>query len=303
MEADQLEDNLRRAATLIKAADAIFLTNGAGLGVDSGLGTFRGRHEQKGGWGPLERLEETPYSMSKPRRFDTDARLAWGYHFGRYVEFEQAVPHDGYRIMLDWCKSKPRGFAIFTSNIDSHWTRVLATHEAEPQALVEYHGNMSLMQCHHNCRKVWPTKDTVSLTQYTVDPVTGRADGTSTCPSCGGLARFNVCLIADTLFNDAKRIKQEQLWNAYVEELNKGPAVNVVVIEVGAGTGIPTVRRKSGEITRMIPGAKLIRINLDDPELDLSVDRGHISADPGHVSIGDLGALEAITRLARLMEN
>lgn len=70
----------------------------------------------------------------------------------------------------------------------------------------------------------------------------------------------------------------------------------VVVIEIGAGHGIPTVRRKSGELTRDV-GAILIRINLDDPELDGATDVGHLREDPAHVSIGGKGALEALQEI------
>ncbi len=297
------EDVFKKAARLLKEADAIILTNGAGLGVDSGLGTFRGRHQQDGGWGPFARDEETPYSMSKPHRFDEDPHLAWGYNFSRHLDFEVAQPHAGYHIMLDMCASKPRGFAIFTSNIDSHWSRAIETHVptgAKPQAMVEYHGSMRWMQCHRNCaRKCWETRETVSLIQYTIDATTGKADGYPQCPGCHGVARFNVCLIADTHFNENRRKAQEEQWQAYMRSLRDTPC-KVVVLEIGAGSGIPTVRRMSGDLTTKL-GAKLVRINLDEPELDLNVDRGYISNDADHCSIGGIGALDALTRIKALV--
>lgn len=297
------EDVLYKAARILNAADAIILTNGAGLGVDSGLGTFRGRHQQDRGWGPIISDAESPYSMSKPYRFDEDPHLAWGYHFSSYVDFEVAHPHAGYHMMLDMCAKKPRGFAVFTSNIDAHWPRAIetSTSGARPQALVEYHGSMRWMQCHLNCRrKCWETKETVSLIQYTVDPLSGMADGFPMCPTCRGVARFNVCLIADTSFCESRRKVQQDHWLAYMQLLKDTPC-KVAVLEIGAGSGIPTVRRMSGELTTTL-GAKLIRLNLDEPELDLNVDKGYLREDSDHVSIGGIGALDALARIWAIME-
>ncbi len=281
MEAEEVSIKIRQAAALLRAADAIILTNGAGLGVDSGLGTFRGRYQTDVG----SELE-SPYSLSKAWLFDEDPDKAWRYHFERYEDFTRAVPHAGYHIMLDLCKAKPRGFAIFTSNIDSHWRRVLAERggaAVNPVALVECHGSIASMQCHKNCKRTtWPVPPLLSPT--TLPP----------CPSCGRVSRFNVCLVSDNHFNDAQFRAESQKLDAFVASLQNR---NVVVLEVGAGTGIPTVRRKSGEITRRIPGAKLIRINLDEAELDTGVDQGYLSEDPGHISIGGLGALDALTQI------
>ena len=277
-----MAEDLRKAAALIKAADAIILTNGAGLGVDSGLSTFRGRYQQDG--------DISPYAVAKETFYDDEPQAAGGYHCERYLEFTRATPHAGYHMMLDMCKDKPRGFAIFTSNIDSHWSRVLEERQLKPNALVEYHGSMADMQCHRNCKRfTWPSQG------LGLSP-----DKTSVCPLCKRLARFNVCLIADNHFNDNKRKEEEQRWNSYLASLARSGA-KVVVLEVGAGMGIPTVRRKSGEVTTSVPGAKLIRINLDDPELDSNVDLGYVSEDPDHVPIGGVGALEALTRIVHFV--
>jgi NAD-dependent SIR2 family protein deacetylase len=40
---DRTERSIRRAARLIAEADALLITAGAGMGVDSGLPDFRGR--------------------------------------------------------------------------------------------------------------------------------------------------------------------------------------------------------------------------------------------------------------------
>ena len=291
---------IKRAAKLIKDADALIFTNGAGLGCDSGLSTFRGRNRQDTGWPPIEKDIESPYSMAKPRRIDEDPHLAWGYSAYIYRAFKQAEPHAGYHIMKKWGEEKRGGYAVFTSNIDGHWRKVLCD-VLKSVPLVEYHGTVDYMQCHTDCRdQIWDT-DYATVAATKIDPETGRAlTDRPSCPSCGGPARFNVCLIADDHYNADERSNQLTLWDKYVAKVKKTHK-NVVIVEVGAGQSIPTVRRKSAELTRLL-GAKLVRINLDEAELDSKVDVRHLIDTHMHVSIGGLGALEALSMIDEEMK-
>ena len=62
------------AAAVIRNADAILVTTGAGMGVDSGLGTFRGRNA--GVWAPLKALDRDFSELSCPDVFEEDERLS-----------------------------------------------------------------------------------------------------------------------------------------------------------------------------------------------------------------------------------
>jgi len=273
-----------RAAQLIRGAEVLVYCLGAGIGADSGLGTFRGRHQVDTGFGPLERGEETPYSLSKARRFDENPNLAWGYHYTRECNFRAAEPHEGYRILLQWTDTRP--YAVFTSNIDCHFERALrAAVAAMPDALVEYHGSVKWMQCHVNCKKKLHPPNTA---QYEVDPKTGEADSYPVCPDCRSRMRHNVCLISDGAFNDDIRARELARMKRFETQSN---GKRVVVVEIGAGRAIPTVRNKSIELVRTL-GATLVRINLDDAELD------GLEADERHVSIGERGALDALREIA-----
>ncbi len=289
------DTSIKRAAKLIKDADALIFTNGAGLGVDSGLATFRGRNQEDSGWGPITRDVESPYSMAKPRRVDEDPCLAWGYSAYRCNAFKATEPHNGYHIMRQWGQSKRIGYAVYTSNIDGHWRRVLQNDPAVP--LVECHGSIDLMQCHVDCQLMTWETDFASIANTTIDPETGKCNMESLpmCPYCKGPSRFNVCLVADNHFNKIRFDHQTAHWEAFLtEKLSK--TLKIVVVEVGAGTNIPTIRRLSAALTRRF-GATLVRINLDDPELDRSVDIGHLIQNNVHVSIGTLGALDALARI------
>merc|ERR1719310_2375533 len=67
--------SLQCAAQALRKADALLICTGAGMGVDSGLGTFRGRNA--GVWAPLRALQMDFSEMSCPSWFEEDPRLAW----------------------------------------------------------------------------------------------------------------------------------------------------------------------------------------------------------------------------------
>jgi NAD-dependent SIR2 family protein deacetylase len=284
---EQDEGVFVRAAALIRKADVLLITSGAGMGVDSGQGTFVGE-TAKDGWPPFVREEETPYSMAKARRMDEDPHLFWGCQYTRYLEYKQKHPHAGYYTVFEFALEKAVG--LFTSNIDGHWLYALnALNLSYP--LVEQHGSVHLMQCHVNCRnKLWSSD--FAHNEYTVDSTTGKANDVPRCPDCNGYARFNVQLVADNHFNETRRAKQLLAWHSLLENAN---GKMVVVLELGAGVFVPTVRQMSGRLTKQL-GATLIRINLDDPELFGPVDKGFLSTSNQHVSIAS-GAAAAIKQI------
>merc|ERR1711939_446212 len=66
--------------------------------------------------------------------------------------------------------------------------------------------------------------------------------------------------------------------------------VHLVVVEVGAGKTIPTIRCTAEEVAQSFPNATLIRINMDDSDIP-----SDFTGDA--VSIGGLGALQALSEL------
>jgi len=115
-----LQNDLRRAAQAIHDAKALVFTSGAGMGVDSGLPDFRG---PEGFWRAYPVLRDRGIklpSMSTPHWFTDDPTFAWGFFGHRYNLYEHAHPHDGFRIILNWCRKMEEGYFAFTSNVDGH---------------------------------------------------------------------------------------------------------------------------------------------------------------------------------------
>jgi hypothetical protein len=116
-----------------------------------------------------------------------------------------------------------------------------------------------------------------------IDPKTGRArEPFPSCSSCGGLARPNVLMFGDWGWNGAKTEAQEARLDAW-RDTAQGP---LVVVECGAGLGVPTVRL-FGERAASMNRGTLIRINPRD--LDGGADSRTVK-----IRSGALAALEAI---------
>ncbi|CAE8581778.1 unnamed protein product, partial [Polarella glacialis] len=80
MTQEQIVSALAQASEWITSADALLIGSGAGMGVDSGLGTFRGGH--KGVWDGLEAVGLAYEDICQPKWFQEEAgepRLAWGF--------------------------------------------------------------------------------------------------------------------------------------------------------------------------------------------------------------------------------
>jgi len=73
-----------RASEMIKEADMIWIGTGAGMGVASGLGTFRGVNA--GVWPPLKKLGLDFTDLSDPVWFEKDAALGWSFWFFRFLD-------------------------------------------------------------------------------------------------------------------------------------------------------------------------------------------------------------------------
>ena len=101
-----MNNTILQAADLISDAQFLVIATGAGMGVDCGLSTFRGRNAtvEKDVWPPIAQDRETPYGMAKERRFKNEPFLTWGYFDHRARVYENTVPHEGYHILTEWAK-------------------------------------------------------------------------------------------------------------------------------------------------------------------------------------------------------
>jgi NAD-dependent SIR2 family protein deacetylase len=239
-------DPLDRAAELISGADALLVCAGAGMGVDSGLPDYRGNDGFWTTYPPYARLGLSFAELADPQHFTEDPRLAWGFYGHRLDLYRETEPHEGFRILLDWGARKP--LAAFTSNVDGHFQR------AGFRLVAEVHGSIHHLQCAKPCcPDIWPGENL----QLTVGDDMLAEPPLPACPHCGHLARPNILMFSDFDWISHRSDLQLRALTDWRRE-HRRP----VVLELGAGKAVPTVRRFA-EFASAATGA-LIRINPRD---------------------------------------
>jgi len=274
MNNDEIRKNLELASRAIKSADALLVGAGAGMGVDSGLPDFRGN---EGFWRAYPKLKNqnlTFSDMANPKWFHKKPRQAWGFYGHRYNLYAKTQPHAGFNLLKKWSDQKSFGSFVYTSNVDGHFQRA----GFKENQIVECHGAINHFQCINLCSSdVWPVYGT--YIEVDEEHLLATSD-LPQCPHCKKLARPNILMFNDFHWIEDRTNKQQELYSQWSEKSH-----NVVVIEIGAGLAIPTVR-SACEVT----GAFIIRIN----------PREYLVEPPG-ISI-PLGAEEALIKLDRLMK-
>jgi len=246
-------DAIERASALIAGADALVIAAGAGMGVDSGLPDFRGN---AGFWKayPALAAEGTAFmDIASPAAFDAGPRRAWGFYGHRLGLYRRSLPHEGYRLLRQWGEAKRHGYFVFTSNVDGHFRKT----GFDPLRIDECHGSIHRLQCLLPCS---PVTWTAAGLQAVEDGARCEWPGSlPACPRCGAVARPNILMFDDTGWIGARRELQAARCRDWLGQVRRP-----VVIEIGAGLNIPTVRHFSRRVV-MRHGGSLIRINPREP--------------------------------------
>ena len=235
----------RRCAEAVRQADGLIVAAGAGMGVDSGLPDFRGTEGFWRAYPALARARIAFESIASPSAFESNPRLAWGFYGHRLALYRRTVPHQGFAMLKAVGESMPRGVFVFTSNVDGQFQRAgFAT-----GCMVEIHGSIHHLQCLRGCSgDIWPADDFAPDTDDENCVLLSRPPA---CPRCGGLARPNILMFGDWRWADPRQAAQSAALAEWLGQVRRP-----VIIEVGAGTAIPSVRH-FGEACR----GTLIRIN------------------------------------------
>ena len=244
------DESLDLAAHYLRQADALLVTAGAGLGVDSGLPDFRGN---EGFWRAYPALAEAGLEFTRiasPRAFRTQPEVAWGFYGHRLALYRATRPHAGFA----WLRSRGR-VQVFTSNVDGQFQLA----GFAPDAIVECHGSIHHLQCLDRCTDaIWSAEGF----QPDVDPATCRLrNAMPRCPHCGGLARPNILMFSDGEWISRRSDEQAARMESWLAQ-----AERLTVVEIGAGTAIPWVRHVGERLVRQRK-ARLVRINPREPQV------------------------------------
>lgn len=232
------------------ATDSILITAGAGMGVDSGLPDFRGNQGMWQAYPALgqQRLDFT--QIANPTAFKRQPRLAWGFYGHRLKRYRETQPHSGFDQLREWLHQQRKPYFIFTSNVDGQFQK--AGFDAD--LIYECHGSIHYLQCTVPCQQVIYPADAL---QPEIDVTTCHwQQDLPTCPHCGGLARPNILMFNDWHWIDQRQQQQYKRLSAWLKQHRP------LVIEMGAGTAVPTVRTFGEQFA-----PDFIRINPREPQL------------------------------------
>ncbi|WP_082221498.1 SIR2 family NAD-dependent protein deacylase [Herbaspirillum chlorophenolicum] len=191
------------------------------MGVDSGFPDFRGNEGFWKAYPPLAKTGITFSEIANGEAFVEDPVRSWGFYGHRLALYSETVPHAGFALLNKLAKTKPQGMFVFTSNVDGQFQKA----GVSEGRIVECHGSIHHLQCSDDCTgAIWP-----------VDAV----------------APPNILRFSDYRWNARRTDTQYSRMRAWVDIVRRP-----VVLELGAGTAVPSVRR-IGECL----GAPLVRIN------------------------------------------
>lgn len=273
----KLEQQLAKAVAAIRNADILVITAGAGMGVDSGLPDFRGDH---GFWRayPLYRsLGLSFVQAANPEHFERDPAFGWGFYGHRTNLYRQTLPHEGFHLIRKWISGNDLKHFVVTSNVDGQFQKAGFGEES----IHEVHGSIHHLQCLSPCSTaIWENRGEIPVAIDTM-----RAEFIPKCIYCGGVARPNVLMFGDFSWLSDRTRSQGRAFDEFLTD-NRG--ARIVVLEIGAGTAIPTIRYLGERLVER-NNAVLIRINPREAQ-----------TPPGQISIS-AGAVEGLKGIDSLL--
>jgi NAD-dependent SIR2 family protein deacetylase len=216
--------------------------------------------------------------MANPEWFERNPRLAWAFYGHRLNLYRAVKPHNGFKQLLEIAEKKSDGYFVFTSNVDGQFQKA----GFSETLIEEAHGSIHHLQCTEPCcSKIWSAENTT----ISVDSEKFLADEPlPVCPKCGKTARPNILMFGDWSWISERSNDQGKKFQSWLKYLKKQKS-KLAIVEIVAGTAVPTVRHKSSQICREI-NANLIRINPRDFDLPAG----------NHVAV-TLGAAEGINKI------
>ncbi|MFJ8109563.1 NAD-dependent protein deacetylase of SIR2 family [Streptomyces sp. NPDC096132] len=245
--------------TWLDEADRVLIAAGAGLSAAAGYD-----------YGDVERFKElfpALYRLGLRSRYllgvPLPADMMWGYWAVHIHDIRfHSRPNPLYRRLRALLGD--RDHWVMTSNVDA----LFARNGFEPDRVFTPQGDYGRLQCTVPCtRETWDSEPIYDRIIAAYDPGTGRVTDPAVlpvCPRCGADV-FPHVRVGPEFVDGACRAAGERL----TRWLGDAPGeARLLVLEIGAGFNTPGVIRLPAEnVVRHTPGARLVRINPDHPEV------------------------------------
>ncbi|WP_298086299.1 Sir2 family NAD-dependent protein deacetylase, partial [uncultured Campylobacter sp.] len=189
--------------------------------------------------------------MANPQWFFDDPKLAWAFYGHRLKLYNKTEPHAGFAMLRELCAQKNDNYFICTSNVDGHFVKACFDRDK----IYEIHGSIHHSQCIHNDDgNIWNMDEN----SVEVDEEKFIATKMPVCPECGCVSRPNILMFYDHEFNHKRAWAQRKKYDAW---LSHNMNSRIVIIEIGAGLAVPTIRIFGERMAKRFKMAHLIRIN------------------------------------------
>ncbi len=268
---------LERAAEAIRKAEVLIITAGAGMGVDSGLPDFRGDQGFWNAYPMYSRLGLSFVDCANPEHFERDPAFGWGFYGHRTNLYRSTVPHEGFQIIRRWLERNRSEYFVVTSNVDGQFQKA----GYDEDQIAEVHGSIHHLQCLTPCcRRIWLNDEQIPINMDTM-----RSRSIPGCPNCRGTSRPNILMFGDCSWISDRTDQQRNRFRHFLEK-NRGK--KTVVIEMGAGKAIPTIRYTSEQLGE---DQEITVIRINPREADIHAP---------HISL-EYGALEGLQKINELL--
>lgn len=269
-----LKKDIINAKVLLEKADAILIISGAGMSVDSGIPTYRGKN---GLWEKTIKIYDEIYSyneISSLAMWKKNPDLVWGFKSNFYKTINEKEPHQGYYDLLTGLQNKNYDYFIATSNVDGYFHRA----GFDSEKIYEVHGTIENIQCTKKwCNERHGVYKTKSYPHY-IPPCFEYAPFIAcylpNCTSCNNILRPNISLFGDDEFYGVPYEHQRRRLNTWLKDIERKKN-KLIILEIGCGINPHSLRMCNG---KMMSGEwkmpiienniGTIRINPDDIQED-----------------------------------
>lgn len=265
---------------LISSAEDCLIFAGAGMGVDSGLKVFRGNH---GLWSEFPDAKDLNFSfadLANPQNYIKHPEVVMPFYIKRYESYRDNEPHQGFKLLLNYVEKLKGSYFVTTSNVDGHFQKS----GFNTDKIYEIHGSISNWQCTgYSCSFKAGVDGLEDIATKDLSCIHNLV-----CKRCGDFLRPNLLMFYDIDWISSVYDKQSSRKAQYYYDLQDKKRSKTLVIEIGAGTKLRSIRSES-EAAAYDLNTHLIRI--DPGELETT----EIN-DPNIINI-QLSALEGLQEL------
>ena len=228
-----IDQDILKAAELIKKANKIVALTGAGISVESGIPDFRG---PSGLWKKYNpEIASISFFLKNPEEF-------WKFSLEVWKTLKRAKPNPAHKALVE-LEKMGKLHCIITQNIDG------LHQKAGSKKVLEIHGSANWLIC-TSCRARHPSEAVIKQLKSGMKvPI---------CDLCGGLLRPEAVLFGDMLPQD---VFSEAVGEASTSDLMLIVGSSLVVFPAAQ---LPIFAKKNG--------AKIILINLEKTWFDERAD-------------------------------